>query len=139
MPEAVRNKHAELAALMLLAFAPAAAPAQDDLARPPSVDAPARSLERPGAARLAGPPERGDDALEEVVVIGEQQRWRLPDLGSEWRREREQARGDARIKADLFRAYDPDDPTNRTDPFPLNGELSRVGFIEMFRIRFGRR
>lgn len=130
-----------LACAALAAAVAAAAPARaqqgaapEELVRPPSVEAGTRSDERPGAARLAEPPAR-ENAREEVVVIGEQ-RFRLPDLGGEWRQE--EARP-ARIRAEFFHLYDPNDPTNRIEPFPINQEASRVGFIEIFRIRFGGR
>lgn len=140
----VRNRLGIGAFLIALA---AAAPAQDDdLAVPPRIDAagadtpgPPRRLapgERPGAARLAEPVDRGSGPIEEVVVVGDQ-RLRLPDLGSTWR-EQQEARRDPRIEARFFEIYDPNDPTSRADAFPVNSEMRRVGYIELFRIRFGR-
>lgn len=143
------RKHAALA-LALAACAAAAqddgltrpprvdAPVADDLTRAPRLDEPGRTEERPGAARLAEPPRR-EAPVEEVVVVGEQ-RWRLPDLGSEWRqREQQRAAANARIRTEFFRVYDPNDQTRWTDPFPVNSDMRRVGFIEVFRLRFGGR
>lgn len=156
----MRPKAPRLRLALLAGLACTYALAQDDLALPPDVEAPAeaagpepgragaltqppdveaaeRSSERPGAARLADPPER-ELTREEVVVVGEQ-RWRLPDLGSEFRREQEaRADAEARIRTEFLTPYNPDDPTNRFEPYPLDGDFTRVGFIELFRLKFGR-
>lgn len=142
-----RYRKPSLAAFAAAALACAAAPAQDgppaadtappgeaELARPPEIDARRETSGRPGGARLAEPRVRDASPREEVVVVGEQ-RWRLPDLGSELRREQERE-SDARIRAEFLRPYDPADPANRFEPYPLDGELTRVGFIEIFRIGF---
>jgi hypothetical protein len=90
----------------------------------------------PSAARLAPlPEERGD--IEEIVIVGEG--WRLPDLGSEWRaRQAEAARRD-RFSATALPLYDPNRPPQRADAFFASRELRRHGYIEIFRLRFGRR
>lgn len=113
----------------------AAAPQADALTRPPEIEARVRSPERPGAARLADAPARSAAPRDEVVVVGEQ-RWQLPDLGSELRDARSRD-ADARIRAEFLTPHDPADPTNRFEPYPLDGDLTRVGFIELFRIGFG--
>lgn len=133
------------AALLLTAVAALASPAdaQEDvttepseaLTLPPRLDeaaSPKTRFEPPaGAAR--------DEAMEEVLVVREN-RWRLPDLGSEWRASHEEGALDTgRISADFMPLYDPEAELPFQDYFPLNQEMQRVGYIEVFRIRFGRR
>jgi hypothetical protein len=90
----------------------------------------------PNAARLAPlPGERGDQP-EEIVVIG--QGWRLPDLGSEWRARQKEADREARISATFLPLYDPAKPPLHSDVFSAP-EQRRHGYIELFRLRFGRR
>jgi hypothetical protein len=91
----------------------------------------------PNAARLAPLPTERGDAPDEIVVIGEG--WRLPDLGSEWRaRQREQALR-ARFNATALPLYDPNDPPYRSERSLSSPEERRHGYIELFRLRFGRR
>jgi hypothetical protein len=131
-----RRPLAVVAALCGAALQPPLANAQaidDDLVRPPRID------EAPHAARLAPRRAERDEALEEVVVIGGSE-WRLPDLGSTWRAKREAEAEASRIEATLFPLYDPENNWRlETNLFPVNRELTRVGFIELFRVRFGRR
>ena len=90
----------------------------------------------PNAARLAPLPEQRNDEPEEIVVIG--QGWRLPDLGSEWRaRQKEAASGD-RFVVTALPLYDPAKPPLRSEAF-TSREQRRHGYIELFRLRFGRR
>ena len=90
----------------------------------------------PSAARLAPLPEERAD-IEEIVILGEG--WRLPDLGSEWRaRQAEAASGD-RFTATALPLYDPSRPPQRADAFFASREQRRHGYIEIFRLRFGRR
>jgi hypothetical protein len=91
----------------------------------------------PNAARLAPLPEERQDTPDEIIVIG--QGWRLPDLGSEWRKRQQEAAKDVgRFSATALPLYDPAEP-------PLHGEVfsspeqRRHGYIELFRLRFGRR
>lgn len=126
---------------VLLFGVAAAAAAQEDLTLPPRFEeAPARQarLDAPAFA----PPEsdaRDDDSIEEVVVVRENA-WRLPDLGSEWRAEHEQEiRKTGRIRAKFLPLYDPAAERPMTMLFPVNRELTRAGFIEIFRVRFGGR
>lgn len=109
--------------------------AQDgDLTLPPRLEDSA-----PFAARLEPQPPDRIETLEEVLVVGDDE-WRLPDLGSTWRAEQAAEPATARIEADMLPLYDPEDPTHeRTDWFLVNEEIRRVGFIELFRIRFGER
>ena len=119
--------------LSLLGAAGLAA-AQDDLTLPPRIlDTP------PSGARLAPPPERArDPAIEEVLVVREN-RWRLPDLGSEWRAQHEDLPEPGRITASFFPLFNPEAEAPMYNLFPVNRELMRPGFIEIFRVRFGRR
>lgn len=118
---------------MLLASCTAAAQ-DEDLTLPPRIIDVA-----PTQARLATPDDAGrEDAMEEVLVIRENP-WRLPDLGSEWRARHEAEARPGRITADLLPLFDPEAEQPTRDLFPLNREMQRVGFIEIFRIRFGDR
>ena len=101
----------------------------------PAVDAARRP---PNAARLAPLPEdRRDDGTEEIIVIG--QGWRLPDLGSEWRARQKEAENEGRFSATALPLYDPAEPPLHSDAFTTSAEERRHGYIELFRLRFGRR
>jgi len=104
----------------------------------PSVGAARRP---PNAARLAPLPEdrKGDDGPEEIIVIG--QGWRLPDLGSEWRQKQKEAANDGRFSATALPLYDPNEPPLHSDAFTntVGSEERRHGYIELFRLRFGKR
>jgi len=108
--------------------------AQDeDLTLPPRLDG------EPFAARLAPQPKERDAALEEVVVVGENE-WRLPDLGSSWRLRQADAKELSRIETSFLPLYDPEaEPEERNDFLSMSSELHRVGFINLFQIRFGGR
>jgi hypothetical protein len=131
-----------LTATALAVLAPTLAGAQEDLTLPPRIlDSP-----RPPQARLADPPaaatdsdEPEPDALQEIVVKGDENPWRLPDLGSEWRAREAERRPTGRINAEAFPLWDPEADRIERELLPLNSELRRVGFIQVFRIRFGRR
>lgn len=120
--------------------APAATPPQAP--ERPAVGRPASGTDRtfglrpPNAARLAPLPEERGDAPEEIIVIG--QGWRLPDLGSEWRARQKEAENEGRFSATLLPLYDPTVPSFRDNMF-TNPEQRRHGYIEMFRLRFGKR
>jgi len=120
--------------------APGAAPPQSTAApaaaRPTARTELSFGLRPPNAARLAPLPEERADAPEEIIVIG--QGWRLPDLGSEWRARQKEAENEGRFSATILPLYDPTEPTFRTNMF-TNPEQRRHGYIEMFRLRFGRR
>lgn len=125
-------------------------------AQDPNVPLPPRILDDPVAAGEparsgALPPQfpdrtrlaeaaRDRDPPDEIVVIGGSQ-WRLPDLGSSWREEREaEEDAAARIDVSFFPLYDPERPIGRSDLFLVNREqLRQHGTIEVFRLRFGRR
>lgn len=120
------------AALSLLAGLGLAAAQEPDLTRPP------RLLEEPGTARLADQPPDRAPVLEEVIVVNESE-WRLPDLGSTWRANREAERPVQRIETSFLPLFDPENQDPYANLFPPSDELRRVGFIELFRVRFGRR
>ncbi len=90
----------------------------------------------PNAARLAPLPEQRNDEPEEIIVIG--QGWRLPDLGSEWRARQKEAASIGRFSATVLPLYDPAEPPLRSEFF-TSAEQRRHGYIELFRLRFGRR
>jgi hypothetical protein len=109
-------------------------------AEPQPLDAPVPTFgaarRPPNAARLAPLPEARGDTPEEIVVIG--QGWRLPDLGSEWRERQKEAASSGRFSATALPLYDPSDPPLR-DTALKTLEERRHGYIELFRLRFGRR
>lgn len=114
-------------------------PLDDDVPLPPRLepedDRPPSSLDRPNAARLAPLPE----GLEEVVVVADPA-LRLPDLGTSLRLEREaQEAREARIQVSLLPPLEPADPRYDPRSLEVNPELRRTGYIELFRLRFGRR
>jgi hypothetical protein len=113
--------------------------APGDAAAPPAtapLPATGMRVRPPNAARLAPlPEERGD--IEEIVIIG--QGWRLPDLGSEWRARQQEAAKSGRFSATALPLYDPARPPPRIESFALSPEQRRHGYIEIFRLRFGRR
>lgn len=145
---------------LLLAFALAGASTialgQQDLTLPPRLgDAPPEAAQRdadadanlapadaaeagPGGAELAAQPKAGADSLEEVVVVG--QGWRLPalpDLGSSWRQTHAPNK-EGRIHVGFTPLYDPSASPTASDVFLTNREIRRVGFLQLFQLRFGR-
>lgn len=118
---------------LALALAAAGAPAQEDeLALPPRLEP------GPGGARLEPPDSEKAPTLEEVVVVGSPE-WRLPDLGSSWRAEHEDEQDHGRIEVSFLPLYDPENADPNQDLFPRDREMRRVGFIELFKVRFGGR
>ena len=98
------------------------------------------------AGGSSGAPAATDSAatsagdLEEIVVVSDQNPWRLPDLGSSWRARQEEERDTGRISAELLPLWNPDVQEIPTrNPFDVTDDFRRVGFIEVFRIRFGGR
>jgi len=76
--------------------------------------------------------------IEEVVVINESE-WRLPDLGSAWRRDQENQPNTDRMTVSYLPLYDPENDDPVPDIFERNSALHRMGMIEVIRIRFGGR
>jgi hypothetical protein len=93
----------------------------------------------PNAARLAPLPSERSDGPEEIIVIG--QGWRLPDLGSEWRARQKEAANAGRFTATALPLYDPSEPPLHSEAFTAttSSEERRHGYIELFKLRFGRR
>lgn len=120
------------AAAMWPAFAQDDEDPAADLAVAPRLD------DAPGRSQLAAVEPADDDALEEVIVIGDSE-WRLPDLGSSWRAREEDEPSNDRIEVSLLPLYDPGEDGAQFDALGINQEMQRVGFIELFRLRFGRR
>ena len=119
--------------------APTPAPATSTEPLPDAASVPLVRLARrpPNAARLAPLPEQRDDEPEEIVVIG--QGWRLPDLGSEWRARQADIARSGRFSATALPLYDPGRPALHEESFLASREQRRHGYIELFRLRFGRR
>ena len=145
-------------AALLMAALPVIASAQDDFVPPPPrLDQPPQpvlptpgvppaaaplpdpriALRPPNAATLAPLPEERDTEPDEIIVVG--QGWRLPDLGSEWRKRQEEAEDTGRFHMTLLPLYDPSRPPQHDTPLLANPEVKRQGYIELFRLRFGRR
>lgn len=119
--------------VVLLALVAAGVGAQEnELVLPPRLEP------GPGEARLEPPDPEKAPALEEIVVIGGSE-WRLPDLGSSWRAEHEDEEDHGRIDVSFLPLYDPENADPNVDLFPRDREMRRVGFIEVFKIRFGGR
>jgi hypothetical protein len=95
------------------------------------------ALRPPNAATLAPLPEDRSDKPDEIIVIG--QGWRLPDLGSDWRKKQEEADDSGRVHVTLMPLYDPNRPPQRSEPLSAPAEWQRHGYIELFRMRFGKR
>jgi hypothetical protein len=100
-----------------------------------STAAPARP---PNAAMLAPAPDRGSTPIDEILVIGPYSH--LPDLGSRWRARQQAAEEDANGRAHLtiLPLYDPEHPTT-FDSLLTPPEMQRMGYIDLFRVRFGHR
>lgn len=111
----------------------ASAHGQQDAPPPPRLDD-----GRPNGARLADVPAERAAGLEEIIVHDENP-WRLPDLGSTWRARRDAERKTGRVEVAFLPLYDPQGAVTGADLFLGNTEARRVGYIELFRIRFGRR
>lgn len=120
-----------LGAMSAFAFA---AFAQEDLSLPPRVDESTADI--PAQAST----DESQAPIEEIVVISDQNPWRLPDLGSAWRAAQEAEPDTGRISADLLPLWDPEAEQQPTrNPFAVTDGIRRVGFIEIFRVRFGDR
>jgi hypothetical protein len=100
-----------------------------------TASAPARP---PNAARLAPPPEGHSEPIEEIVVLGGNSR--LPDLGSRWRAKQQAAEEEAKGRAHVtfVPLYDPERPSPTLNSLYIAPELARMGYIDLFRVRFGR-
>lgn len=95
-------------------------------------------VEGPGRPRLAPLPESRAGAPDEIIVLGSDDPWRLPDLGS-WRAEEEQAERRSRVRVTFLHLYDPDAPQEPANPFLIGREAQRFGRLQIFRWRVGHR
>ena len=75
--------------------------------------------------------------MEEIVVVVEN-RWRLPDLGARWRLANEPSRK-SRLAARFLPLYDPELTRRSPDIFQVDRQQERLGYLELFLIRFGTR
>ena len=91
--------------------------------------------DEPGEAILAELPEDRVEVLEEIVVIGEEDGWRLPDLGATWRQN--ETPEESRLAVRFLPLYDPELEDRLSDIFVINKQQERLGYLELFRIRFG--
>jgi hypothetical protein len=114
--------------------APGAPPAAIPTGAPPPI---LGSMRPPNAATLAPLPEDRADKPDEIIVIG--QGWRLPDLGSDWRKKQEEADDSGRFHVTWMPLYDPARPPQRSEPLLAPSEWQRHGYLELFRMRFGKR
>jgi hypothetical protein len=91
----------------------------------------------PNAAQRAPLPaaleETKGDKPDEIVVIGAG--WRLPDLGSDFVDQEQESR---RLGKSILPLYDPEHPVTFPNTFVLNAEQNRVGYIELFKFKFGK-
>lgn len=115
---------------------PAAPNAEQPASPDPSFSERLRNARPPNAARLAPLPEDRGETTDEVVVIGSG--WRLPDLGSDWRAQQE-AETRRALGSTIVPLYDPEKAPTFNNTYLLNREMQRVGYIELFRFRFGDR
>ncbi|HET7134193.1 MAG TPA: hypothetical protein VFJ95_18175, partial [Gammaproteobacteria bacterium] len=60
----------------------------------------------------------------------------LPDLGSDWRDQQDEQR---RLGKSILPLYDPEHPVTFPNTFVLNAEQQRVGYIELFRFKVGKK
>jgi hypothetical protein len=60
-------------------------------------------------------------------------------LGSEWRARQKETANEGRFSATALPLYDPAEPPLHSDAFTTSAEERRHGYIELFRLRFGRR
>jgi hypothetical protein len=131
---------------------PAPAPRFEEAPLPPRIDevtpserararepAPAAADTPPNRARLAPLPEDRAEPIDEIVVTAEEPWRQLPDLGSDWRAQREAELERRRYVFSLFpRDAAPVRP-RYDDPFLVNPDGVPEGEITFFRYRFGRR
>jgi hypothetical protein len=123
-----------------LTLPPRIEPARETAANraPAARDAPDAPGDAPGDARLADRRDDGPELLEEVIVVSQSQ-WRLPDLGSDWREAEAAETEPQRIDVAFLPLFDPENRDPYENLFPRHGEIERVGFIELFKVRFGAR
>jgi hypothetical protein len=122
-----------LAAVWLLLAVP------PGLAQAPAGEDPGEDVQRPGAAPFEPAPRADEEVIEEIIVYGRRDEWRLPDMGDELRREREELEKAkvGEVDFEFLPLYDPEQAAREPDLFRMDDPLQRVGKVELFRFRFG--
>jgi hypothetical protein len=111
------------------------AAADADLAFPPTIST------APGSVEFEAPDEGREPALEIVVVKGRTD-WRLPDLGSSLREQREnEIDPNQRIHVNTLPLYTPGERDPNDELFDEDPDLRGVGvgFLQIIRIDIGKR
>ena len=100
-----------------------------------------QAADNPNRARLAPLPEDRAEAVDEIVVTGEDPWRQLPDLGSEWRAKEEAELARRRYIFAIFPREADGTPAEPmlADPFLVNRDGLPSGEINIVRFRFGRR
>ncbi len=104
----------------------------------PASRTPASADARPFDAHLAPPQKGRPDDLDEVVVVGRNNPFNLPDLGGA-KAAAEAAQGSGRIRVKLLPLDDSYIGASRDEDLFGNREIQRVGYIHLFELRFGGR
>ena len=76
------------------------------------------------------------DVIEEIVVFGKKKR-KLPNLGRRVGTD-PVVQKPSRVDWQFLPRYDPEQAYPYSDQVQLNQEIQRSGFIQLFRVRFGR-
>ena len=99
------------------------------------------AADNPNRARLAALPEDRAEAVDEIVVTGEDPWRHLPDLGSAWRAKEEAELARRSYVFAIFPRDDNGTPAEPmlADPFLVNRDGLPSGEINIVRFRFGRR
>ena len=121
---------ARSAVLLAATTCTGAALAQEEVPVPPRI-----LNDPPGQASLAQLTTGREKVIEEVVVVG-RERWRIPDLGYNWRARFERP-AETRLAMRYLPLYDPEMAGVWPDLFQLSKQEERTGYIELFQIRFG--
>jgi hypothetical protein len=109
------------------------------LAQAPGGDEPGDAVERPGGVPFEPAPRADEEVIEEIIVYGRRDEWRLPDMGDTLRREREELEKAkvGEVDFEFLPLYDPEQAAREPDLFRMDDPLQRVGKVELFRFRFG--
>ena len=108
-------------------------------AQAPAEEEPGEAGDRPGGVPFEPAPRADEDVIEEIIVYGRRDEWRLPDMGDELRREREELERAkvGEVDFEFLPLYDPEQAAREPDLFRMDDPLQRVGKVELFRFRFG--
>ncbi len=127
-----------LAGLLGLVLLPALSPGQEP--EPGSTAGERREAQNgPGPAPFEPAAGADEDVIEEIIVRGRRDEWRLPDMGDTLRREREELEKarPGQVDFEFLPLYDPEESAREPDLFRMYDPEQRVGKIELFRFRFG--